>query len=220
MTNQLSNINSKISRVQELLNSDFLRMSDVLKNYSNKHISSSGIDFSCIDNVIIDLQYNDIISQKLTHIKHLNDRIMDDKSQSVCELHATSFGSISYEIMLVNIGQLDRIREELDDILSRMKKNVSGIEELICRTSEVSLNLQGIFTHSEEVFELVDALSMSIKKLMKDMDKSALAEKDKIRNILKVGEIYTVDSEREILKDVFNLGELETGREGSDVELF
>ncbi len=234
---KLEKWNSEIHYLLKYSFQDFLALSQSLKDYySNlkeyyKQEFEKGIDdnqtekkhlLSSVNQLIIELQFHDIIRQKLEHIETIQDQVVLEivSKPDKVDFKSTDYIFILPEISLLNKNQLDSLNQEYLNATVGIQDSLNNIISIIRNNDMVGLDLTETEKHAQDfnkvVAKLTDDLnSLNVTFLKEgDLDVSELSLQ-KLKNVEK---LYTMKSERDVFNALFFKDHQE--EEDLDIELF
>ena len=220
-----SSLNQKIDLLYGHLNNDFLittnkvrrynaiarqklASGDLTTNLSNK-ISSAIKSF---DKIIIELQYHDIIRQKLEHIHTIESalskefNLIYEKQEKFLHPHYTL---VMYDLMSLAYNQLSHIRR---DYMFASNK-IQSILRKLWADREISKTLElFLFNTAENLRNVITALDLIIKMheaLRKENPEFEIriSEDRRMKILNEVKALYTMDAEREVFNQTFGIQE-------------
>jgi hypothetical protein len=206
-------INKKIAFMSELSSEDFLPLNQKLRSYQecmieladnkelNKNIGNSGI-YSSFSELITDMQFHDVIQQRLSHIKELNLAIINeltDFSYDIPYSDKTKYIKILPLLAKINMVQIQVINHEYREVIENLKKVLSSIDQLV--KLEASTVFVYYFNNASLFNVLTDTICTKLKSISEIVFPEAICKTiHSAEEISYVQKIYTMKTER----DVFN----------------
>ncbi|MDN4166122.1 hypothetical protein QWY31_11455 [Cytophagales bacterium LB-30] len=220
-------LSQKIDLLFEHLNNDFIITGNRVKKYhkiareklKNREFTPDMEDkirhaVKCFDIIIVELQYHDIIRQKLEHINTFEIKLAQEFSEIYEKKNAfcnPRYTLVMYDLVKLAYRQLNAIRS---DYLTASLK----IQKLLLQLwtdREISRELQlFLFNTAENLKNVLDSLDAILKmheKLRKenpDID-VAISQETRMEILEEVKKCYTMESERLIFNDLFQIVEAE-----------
>jgi hypothetical protein len=229
LANQYSSLfkslNQKIDGLYEHLNNDFLITTNKVKKYNTiarskivsgklneeLHAKLKGAVRS-LDSIIIELQYHDIIRQKLEHIHAVElalsreFNLLYEQNDAFCSPHYTL---VMYDLIVLAYQQLLQIRE---DYLYASNK-IQRLLRSLWADREISRELQlFLFNTAENLRNVIQAIDLLIKMHEKLRAENGSFEVQvspdlRMKILNEVKKTYTMDSEREVFNKLFGIEE-------------
>ncbi len=177
-----------------------------------------------INQLIIDLQFHDIIRQKLEHIKTAQEFTIDEiKSlQPGTKLDNTSYVYIIPEISLLHAQQLDVLRGEYKFATDGIKDALTEILH-VGKTYDATLfYVTDTVKHAQEFSRVVDQLARDLDLLCVPYEKGKKLEITEVTlvKLTAIEKLYTMKSERDVFNSIFKGIEIEQADPEEDIELF
>lgn len=229
LANQYSSLfkslNLKIDALYDHLNNDFLITTNKVKKYNfiaRQKLSSQKLPETLrtkikgavrsLDAILIELQYHDIIRQKLEHI-HCVEMALSKEFDQLYEQYDT-FNSpyytlVLHDLILLAYQQLLQVRE---DYLYASNK-IQRLLRSLWADRDISRELQlFLFNTAENLLNVIQALDQIIKMHEKLQTRNEafeleITEELRLRILNDVKKLYTMDSEREIFNKTFGIVE-------------
>ena len=229
MANQYSSLfrslNQKIELLHGHLNDDFLVTTNKVKRYNviARQKLTSGVlpeplrtkiynAVKSFDKLIIELQYHDIIRQKLEHISIIAVTLSHEFSliyEKQDKVHRPHYTLVMYDIIKLAFNQLNRVREEYMFASNKIQQ----ILRLLWADREVSRTLElFLFNTAENLRNVIKALDLIIKMhetLRQGTREFEINITDELRMTIlsDVKRLYTMDSERKVFNATFGIKE-------------
>jgi len=194
----------QILKLQKCSSEDFLFIGSLIKNNSTHNISDKTVstDQTAISCIIKDLQYQDAMRQKLEHIETIDDMLLMELKQRHTGHGNVVFSSLIPEITSLNIAQLKLILDEYKLVIDSIHKNlqkadIHHIEATSINIPKYSGQIQLTNTLIMDIIErhtLISQLSLQYSQNRKKDIKSVIS---------KLINVYTMQSERDVFKQVF-----------------
>ena len=218
-------LNQKIDLLYEHLNNDFLVTTNKVKKYNaiaRERIASPKVNealrikiksaVKSLDSIIIELQYHDIIRQKLEHI-HTVEKDLSREFNIIYEennpTYTPHFTLVMYDLILLAHNQLTQIKA---DYLFASNK-IQRLLRMLWADRDISKELHlFLFNTAENLRNVIKALEMLIamhEKLRQENDAFdvKISDEMRLRILNDVKKLYTMDSEREIFNRTFGIEE-------------
>jgi hypothetical protein len=213
LVSKLLQINKDITKLHQYSSDDFLPVNKIFKNYYDQSKKTKndqpdtveeGNYKSIIGRIITDLQFHDIIRQKLEHIETINCTLIDELGKvNGDNTYKSGYLSIMPEICQVNEAQLTLIHEEYQSTICKLRIDLEHMEEYIARVSSVSLNLSNSFTQSSNFNKLYNEIVKSLNVISGSSSSDAKSSEGRDVVIKSVAAVYTMQSERKIFDKIF-----------------
>ena len=225
----VNDLNEQLSHLLKYAFEDYVSLSNSLGNFYNKLKEFYNEDAAFVDKgklealleslnqVIVDLQFHDIIRQKLEHIDEIHTMLLKEFGSDFSDVNDTKYVVIFPEICQLNVAQLQFINEEYKARSVSIKQALQkGIGDRFSSLETFVFDFSNTFNHTDS---FSDTISNIIKSLQM-VGKYVTTERNEtfFPKVLELKKIYSMRTEREIFNHVFELEEeLESE---SDVELF
>lgn len=218
-------LNLKIDGLYDHLNNDFLITTNKVKKYNaiaRKKLSAKTISdplhkklkeaVRCLDAIIIELQYHDIIRQKLEHIYAVElalSREFNELYEQRNGFDSPHYTLVMYDLIVLAFQQLLQIRE---DYLMASNK-IQRLLRSLWADREISRELQlFLFNTAENLRNVIQAIDLIIKmhEILRVENKSFVVEVSqslRMKILNEVKQTYTMDAEREVFNRVFDIEE-------------
>lgn len=219
---KMAEINSRISLLDEYSIKDLLALSTKLKTYQaqvDKYVTEAGATDesknrwsgfnNAISKIIVDLQFNDIIRQKLEHMTAIHNSIISELSQDKGKHLVILPG-----IFRLQIAQLEYINKEYVKAVGDVKEQLVNIWRDSVIANKIELNFLSTLNHASKFSETIGDATAKLNTLITtavDDREFAQSEVEHIMNL------YSMQSEREVFGKVFNIAIEE---EEEEIELF
>jgi len=220
-----SSLNQKVDQLYDHLNNDFLVTTNKVKKYTStareKMVSGktreavhAKIKYAVkrFDSIIVELQYHDIIRQKLEHIYTVEKKISEEFAfiyENPESRKSPYFVLIMHEVIELSINQLKAIK---DDYLFASTK-IQQILRSLWADREISRELQlFLFNTAENLRNVIQALDVLIKMHERIRDERIafevrITDEHKIKLLNEIKQLYTMESEREVFNKTFSIVE-------------
>ncbi len=216
-------VNEKIALMNKYSTEDLLELSTKLKGYQqkidefvvdhdNEHNRKKLKSFHLkISQITVDLQFNDIIRQKLEHLEELH-------HQLVVELKAEEYDKLTK--IIIGIAQLTKAQlDYIDTEYSTATNNIKDQLMLFWKDKIIAGTIELGFL---DILNNSDVFDKQVKMASKDLIKVINSGKIEMAFIeseyASIQENYTMQSEREVFGQVFNVVIEEDDED--DIELF
>ncbi|HVD97484.1 MAG TPA: hypothetical protein VNB90_04710 [Cytophagaceae bacterium] len=209
-------INKKVDFMAEISSEDFLPLNQKLRLYQkridsftndeklDKRLAASGV-YGSISALIKDMQFHDIIQQRLDHIRKINQDILEelkDISYDPMYLSKTKYIKVITHLSRINAVQIQVINQEYKSVIDNLKKTLDSMNNLL----NVETNPTSIYCFSNvALFNiLADTISSKLKSISKMVYpghtlSNLQEEMDEIQKV------YTMKTERDIFSRVLEL---------------
>lgn len=228
-------LNQKIDQLFEHLNNDFLVTTNKVKRYNSiaREILASG-DLSqelqgkiktamkSFGSIIIELQYHDIIRQKLEHIHTIElelSREFDAIYEKGNKAYTPYYTLVMYDLVVLAYNQIKQVREEYLAASTKIQRQLRSL----WADREISHVLRlFLFNTAENLKNVLEALDLiikmheKIKALNVDFDVK-IEDSLRIEILTEIKSIYTMDSERHIFNETFGIKEEEVVADEDDI---
>ena len=235
LKDRLIDSNKQINYLLNYSFGDFVKLSTRLKDYysevkkffeengantENRDVRKSYLD--AINHLIIDLQFHDIIRQKLEHIEEIHDSVIKELeiTDANSNLNETKYISIIPEISILHTLQLKSLRKEYNDATNDIGEALDELINLGKRAETMgAIDHEDTERHAKEFNEVVGKLKDELQQINTSfVDGDTLTPSEEVLSKLQVIEsIYTMKSERDVFNVLFGKGVEE---EEEDIELF
>lgn len=173
-----------------------------------------------VNELIIDLQFHDIIRQKLEHIKQVHNWALSEMAEDKLNLGASTFVAVLPEISVLHTNQLAALKEEYDIATFNIKQALRNIIDQEAAASALGFDSRDSIKHAEEFNDVVERLASELKQLTSYVVPSTKISIDssKLKKLEKIESLYSMKSERDVFNNLFRDGVTEEDEE--DIELF
>lgn len=198
-------VNKKIKLLIEQISSDFRNIVSFIKEYSmhenleNQYEPSISSD-EVISSITTNLQYQDILSQRLDHIFIINALIIQELKNPEHE-NGSSTELITHagKITEVNIRQLEDAYNEYISICSILRKDLDKFEKQNRLKNANTLSSFIPFKNSLKIATLVSEIKQNLEVMASINFEVSDSSQSIDQAAMKVQSIYTMQSERDIL---------------------
>jgi len=224
LKDRLDDSNKQIDYLLRYSFEDFVKLSIRLRDYysgirrffeeneansENRDIRKSYLD--SINHLIIDLQFHDIIRQKLEHIKEINSKIIVelDVVEAYSDLSDTKFISIIPEISILHKLQLKGLKKEYNNATNDISGSLGELIQLSTKSEALgAIYYEDTEKHAKEFNKVVGELKNELDQINTSfVEGDILSPSDEVLGKLKVVEsIYTMKSERDVFNVLFGKG--------------
>jgi predicted RNA-binding protein with EMAP domain len=235
LKNRLVDSNSQIEYLLNYSFDDFVKLSTRLKDYysevkkfferneitsENREVRKSYLD--AINHLIIDLQFHDIIRQKLEHIEEVHKSIIDELEETDpnSNLGNTKFICIIPEISILHTLQLKGLRKEYNDATNDIGEALDELIHLGKRAEAMgAIDHEDTERHAREFNKVVGKLKEDLQQINTSfVEGDTLSPSQEVLDKLEIIEsIYTMKSERDVFNNLF--GKI-VEEDEDDIELF
>ncbi len=174
-----------------------------------------------LNQIIVELQYHDIIRQKLEHIDESYKLILEEieKIDDLAKVNDTNYIYILPEILQLTIHQFQLIEQEYKEACTYIRYALKGIEQNEEIAKVLPFSIKSTFNNISNLSKTIEQINeptqkiVNISKLNTELFDEVTLEKLKV-----IYSLYTMQSER-ITFDKLFYGE-EIVEEEEDIELF
>jgi hypothetical protein len=219
-------LNQKIDVLYEHLNDDFLVTSNKVKKYAAVAREKMGSDklpaalrdklrtaARSFDSIIVELQYHDIIRQKLEHVYTVEQGLATEFArlyeQRGNNTYTPQYTPVMYDLVRLSYRQLVVVRE--DYLLASNK--IQRLLRTLWADRDISRELQlFLFNTAQNLRNVIQILDLLISMHEKLLDEQAaftvaITEEQRMKILLEVKKLYTMDAEREVFNKTFGIEE-------------
>jgi hypothetical protein len=218
-------LNQKIDMLYEHLNDDFLVTSNKVKKYAavaREKLASDKLPAALrdklrtaarsFDSIIVELQYHDIIRQKLEHVYTVEQALAVEFSRLYehrCNAYTPQYTFVMYDLVRLSYRQLVVVRE---DYLVASNK-IQRLLRALWADRDISRELQlFLFNTAQNLRNVIQILDLIISMHEKLLDEQAaftapITEDQRMKILLDVKKLYTMDAEREVFNKTFGIEE-------------
>ena len=218
-------LNQKIDVLYEHLNDDFLVTSNKVKKYAavaREKLASDKLPAALrdklrtaarsFDSIIVELQYHDIIRQKLEHVYTVEQALAGEFSRLYeprCNAYTPQYTFVMYDLVRLSYRQLVVVRE---DYLVASNK-IQRLLRALWADRDISRELQlFLFNTAQNLRNVIQILDLIISMHEKLLDEQAaftapITEDQRMKILLDVKKLYTMDAEREVFNKTFGIEE-------------
>lgn len=218
-------LNQKITLLYAHLNNDFLVTTNRVKKYNTTARQRLAIPnlpddlrvklksaIRSLDSIIIELQYHDIIRQKLEHIYTVELQLSNEFNliyENIETQHKQHYTLVMHDLILLAYNQLLQIKE---DYLFASNK-IQRLLRSLWADREISRELQlFLFNTAENLRNVIQSLELLINmhERLSEENKSfkvTTTAEVRMQILQEVKALYTMDSEREVFNRTFGLEE-------------
>ncbi len=222
----IKKVNTQLDELLKFAFADYVSLSNSLGNFYNKlkdfyNENGAFVDrkkiealLASLNQIIVDLQFHDIIRQKLEHIALVNDQMIREVGSEI-KFSETKYFRIYPKISKLHQAQLVFISKEYRDhslnikhVLTKgVSKGVASLENFVFDFSET---FNHINRFSDTIQHMINALEVLSKEVVDHVDEF------EVLSDIKKG--YSMQSEREVFNQVFDIDE--EFEDHDDIELF
>jgi hypothetical protein len=218
-------LNQKVDALYEHLNDDFLVTSNKVKKYAavaREKLASDKLPAALrdklrtaarsFDSIIVELQYHDIIRQKLEHVYTVEQALAAEFArlyEKRCNTYTPQYTFVMYDLVRLSHRQLLVVRE---DYLMASNK-IQRLLRSLWADRDISRELQlFLFNTAQNLRNVIQILDLLISMHEKLLDEQAaftvtITEEQRMKILLEVKKLYTMDAEREIFNKTFGIEE-------------
>jgi hypothetical protein len=226
----VKDVNEQLSHLLKYAFEDYVSLSNSLGNFYNKlkefyNESGAFVDKSKLESlleslnqIIVDLQFHDIIRQKLEHIEQIHAKLLKELENQASDINTTKYAVILPEICKLNVEQLKFISEEYQSHSGSIKHALQkGVGNRVSSLENFVFDFSDTFNHTDSFSDTIGNIINSLK-IVGDQVVEARDDNffDKVLNMKK---IYSMRTEREVFNKVFEIIE-DVPEEDDDIELF
>ncbi len=222
----IKKVNRQLDELLKFAFADYVSLSNSLGNFYNKlkdfyDESGAFVDkekieslLESLNQIIVDLQFHDIIRQKLEHIEFVHDAMIKE-ADSGLQISKTKYLRVYPEIAKLHQAQLLFISKEYSKHSLNIKYVLTkGIGEGISSLENFVFDFSETFNHIDGFSETIQTMINSLLGLSKDLVDGG--DEFEVLNEIKKG--YSMQSEREVFNQVFGIQE--EFEDQDDIELF
>ncbi|MBO9703129.1 MAG: hypothetical protein J7604_23145 [Sporocytophaga sp.] len=198
-------VNKKIKLLVELISSEFKNIVFFLKGYPaqedrENQYEQNRLPTEIISSITTNLQYQDILSQRLDHIKVINDMIIQEfKESEYAKDNSTVLITHTNKITEVNTRQLEETYNEYISICAILRRDLDNFEKQSRPKNSNSLSSYVPFKNSLKIGALVSEIKQNLKAIASiNFDYSDAARTLDVA-AMKIQSVYTMQSERDVL---------------------
>lgn len=208
----VKDVNEQLSHLLKYAFEDYVSLSNSLGNFYNKlkefyNESGAFVDkvkleslLESLNQIIVDLQFHDIIRQKLEHIEEIHASLLKELEKSPTDLNSTEYAVILPEICRLNVAQLHFISDEYQSHSGSIKHALQkGVGHRISSLENFVFDFSDTFNHTNSFSETIENIINSLK-IVGDEEVGDRRD-DVFDKVLKIKGLYSMRTERE----VFNL---------------
>lgn len=221
-------VNEQLSHLLKFAFEDYVSLSNSLGNFYNKlkefyNESGAFVDkdkieslLDSLNQIIIDLQFHDIIRQKLEHIEGTHVALIKEMESGI-SLNESKFVQIYPEITKLHVAQLQFIQDEYDVHSKSIKQALQkGVGNEMSSLENFVFDFSDTFNHTDSFSDTISTIINSLKILS---DESIDGRPDSYFDlVLQVKDTYSMRSEREVFNKVFEIEE--EIEDDDEIELF
>lgn len=219
-------LNQKIDVLYEHLNDDFLVTSNKVKKYAavaREKLASDKLPVALrdklrtaarsFDSIIVELQYHDIIRQKLEHVYTVEQTLAGEFNRLYEQRgngsYTPQYTFVMYDLVRLSYRQLVVVRE---DYLVASNK-IQRLLRALWADRDISRELQlFLFNTAQNLRNVIQILDLIISMHEKLLDEQAaftapITEDQRMKILLEVKKLYTMDAEREVFNKTFGIEE-------------
>lgn len=234
-SSSFSSLNQKIDALFKHLNNDFIVTGNRVKKYtkiareklksdelSPEMAAKIRLAVKSFDIIVVELQYHDIIRQKLEHI-HYFERKLSSEFNHIYEkqdlFKAPRYTLVLYDLVKLAYNQLASIRKDYLNASLKIQKLLLNL----WADRDISKELQlFLFNTAESLKSVLDALDTIIKmhdKLRKENPgmEVIICEELRMSILNEIKCIYTMESERQVFNETFKIKEEEVVMADDDI---
>ncbi|MCP4522000.1 MAG: hypothetical protein GY827_09980 [Cytophagales bacterium] len=211
---------------------DFVELSTKVKPYTavlkEKMDDDDGVDVtvkkqvaSDLNQVIVELQYHDIIRQKLEHIQFSYEASMKEAKdiKDLGEVNDTDYLYIVSENAQLTIHQFELIEEEYKEACTYIQSVLKTIENNKGLSELLDFSIKNSFNNVEPLSKAIESLSKPLQDIVNTAQLSTdYFDEVTLEKLKRIYSQYTMQSERGIFDKLF-YGQ-DVVEEEEDIELF
>jgi hypothetical protein len=211
-------INKKLNFMTEISSEDFLPLNQKLRIYQkslnaltdntniDQKIAASGA-YGSIAELIKDMQFHDVIHQRLDHIRKINASIQKELKEVGYDpmyLSKTHYIRIITQLAKINFVQIQAINFEYSLVIENLKKSLNSINQVL----NVESNTYHVYCFSN--VSLFSVLTETICNKLKNISEMVYPEKNyhapfSSEELEHISRLYTMKGERDIFDQVLEL---------------
>lgn len=222
----IKKVNAQLDELLKYAFADYVSLSNSLGNFYNKlkdfyDESGAFVDqqkiealLASLNQIIVDLQFHDIIRQKLEHIAFVHDHMIKEVDDGI-KFSETKYFRVYPKISKLHQAQLAFISKEYRDHSLNIKHVLTkGVSQGVASLENFVFDFSETFNHidkfSDTIQHMINALEVLSKEEVDGVDEF------EVLNDIKKG--YSMQSEREVFNQVFGIEE--EFEDHDDIELF
>ncbi len=198
-------VNKKIKLLVEQISGDFRNIVSFIKGYTiheplGNHYEPNISSNEVISSITMNLQYQDILSQRLDHISQINALIIQElKITEHANDGTTELITHASKIAEVNIRQLEDAYNEYISICSILRKDLDKFEKQNRLKNSNNLSSFIPFKNSLKIGTLVSEIKQNLELMVSINFEVSDSSQSLGQAAMRIQSIYTMQSERDIL---------------------
>jgi hypothetical protein len=226
----VKDINEQLSHLLKYAFEDYISLSNSLGSFYNilkEFYNESGafIDkdkletiLESLDQIIVDLQFHDIIRQKLEHIQKIHTVLLVELENGISDVNKTQYVVILPEVCKLNVEQLKLINEEYQTHSESIKSALQeGGGHGVPSLEAFAFDFRDTFNHTKSFIDTLENIIKSLNIMVGDVVKDR--DENTIDKVMSMRMFYSMATEREVFNKLFDVVD-ETTDKGNDIELF
>lgn len=225
----VKDVNEQLTHLLKYAFEDYVSLSNSLGNFYNKlkefyNESGAFVDktkleslLESLNQIIVDLQFHDIIRQKLEHIEEIHASLLKELEGDISNVNDTKYAVILPEICKLNVEQLHFISDEYQSHSGSIKHALQkGVGHRISSLENFVFDFSDTFNHTTSFSDTIENIINSLKIVGdEEVDGRQDGFFDKV---LAMKGLYSMRTEREVFNKVFDI--VEETSDDDDIELF
>jgi len=225
----VTDVNEQLSHLLKYAFEDYVSLSNSLGNFYNKlkefyNESGAFVDktkleslLESLNQIIVDLQFHDIIRQKLEHIEEIHASLLKELENVPSDINKSKYAVILPELCKLNVAQLKFISEEYQSHSGSIKQALQkGVGHQVSSLENFVFDFSGTFDHTDSFSDTIDNIVKSLEIVGEVVIEGR--NEDYVSKILTMKNIYSMRTEREVFNTIFEI--VEEPEEDDDIELF
>ena len=224
----IKEVNDQLSHLLKFAFEDYVSLSNSLGNFYNKlkefyNESGAFVDkdkiealLESLNQIIIDLQFHDIIRQKLEHIEGTHVALIKEMDAGTV-FEESKYLQIYPEIAKLHVAQLEFIQGEYAHHSKSIKQALQkGVGNEMSSLENFVFDFSDTFNHTDSFSDTIATIVGSLKILSVETIEGR--EESYFDLVLNIKDVYSMRSEREVFNELFGLEE--EMDEDDEIELF
>lgn len=225
----VKDINEQLTHLLKYAFEDYVSLSNSLGNFYNKlkefyNESGAFVDkekleslLESLNQIIVDLQFHDIIRQKLEHIEEMHATVLKELEKGFDDINDTAYTVIIPELCKLNVEQLTFISKEYKSHSGSIKHALQkGVGSRISSLENFVFDFSDTFNHTDSFSETISTIINSLSVIGEEEIQNR--NENYFDKVLNIKEMYSMRTEREVFNKVFGIIEEEDDED--DIELF
>ncbi len=196
----------QLSELQKYSSEDFIHIVSLFKNGPFNNTTDNPISdyLPLTSSIIKDLQFQDIMRQKIEHIETIDDILLRELKQRLSGNGGIIYSSVISEITALNVAQLQLILEEYRIVMDNITLNLKELETKLKQSSPMDYNLSAGLSQNQQTHTLImDIIERHTLISQLPLEYNHKRKKETKKVMAKLMNIYTMQSERDVFMQVF-----------------